>query len=106
LTKAGLYDYYIVIMLSCSQTSLPQQLATLFSVAEPLVVVSQNPLCEHVKTLRKRPILCELARIFDKNEPEQSVEKQWLTDSQKSEAEQLIENKGQRIRPDFYSKRT
>jgi hypothetical protein len=73
---------------------------------------SQNPLCHHAATLHPDPIFHDLflgaSQVVDKieaeNEPEQFIEKAWLTDAQKSEAEQLIENKGQRTRPDFLLK--
>jgi hypothetical protein len=77
-------------MLLWSQTSLLQQLVTLFSVAELLVVVSQNPLCEQVATLRKRRTLCDLSRVLGKNEPEQFIENPWLTECQQSDQGNLL----------------
>jgi hypothetical protein len=51
-------------------------------------------------------LLSRVDQVLDnaeaETEPEQSIEKSWLAEEQKSEAEQLIENKGSRFGQIFY----
>jgi hypothetical protein len=70
--------------------------------------------CQHAPTSHPHPIFADLflgaAQDLGKNEPEsepeQFIEKTWLTGAQKSEPEQLIENKWSRVGQIFYSNRT
>jgi hypothetical protein len=101
LTKAGVVVYYVVTMSLQSHHPLFHQAATLFSVAQPLMAVSQKPLCQAVANLHPGTILRELylraAQVLDNTEPqneaEQSIEKAWLTEAQKANLSNLLKIK-------------
>jgi hypothetical protein len=86
LTKAGLLVYHMITMLSLSHDSLSQHAAA--------------PIPRRISGVLGGSIF-RVAQVLDKNEaenePEQSIEKQWLTEAKKDEAEQPIENKRSRL---------
>jgi hypothetical protein len=71
---------------------LVKPVASLFSVAQPLLAVFQKPLCLPAATLHPYPILRDphlgIARVpvtrEPENEPEQSIGNTWLTEAKKA----------------------
>jgi hypothetical protein len=97
--------YYVVTMLSQSHHPLCQQVATPFSVAQPLLAVSRKSLCKPVTTLDPHPILRNpylgvvgVARVLDmrkpETEPEQFIENARLTEARKVNLGNLLKIQG------------
>jgi hypothetical protein len=97
----GPFVYYMITMLLRSQSPLCEHAATLFSVAQPLLAVFQKPLCQPAATMHPDAILCDphfgVAQVIDqvepKSEPEQFIEKAWLTEAKKTNLNNLLKTK-------------
>jgi hypothetical protein len=106
--------YHIVTMPSRLHAPLCQRAATLLSVAQPLVAVSQNPLRHHAANQHPDPIFRDLllgasqvlAGSKPENEPEQSIEKQSLTEAQKPSLSNSLKTKDRVSSRFFCCKRT
>jgi hypothetical protein len=98
LTKAGAFVYHIVTMLRSSCHPVFRLVANLFSVAQPVLAVSQKPVCNPVATMHPDTILRDLylgiAQVpvtsEPENEPEQSVGNTWLTEAKKTKLSNLL----------------
>jgi hypothetical protein len=92
-----LYSNYVSAALSPSVSAG----ATHFSVAQPLMAVSQKPLCQPAATLHKNPILRDpylgLSQVPNQgepeSEPEQFIEKQWFTEAKKANPAKSLKTK-------------
>jgi hypothetical protein len=101
-------------MLSRPHHSLYNLEATLFSVAQPLVAVSQGPLREHAATLHPGRILRDpdlaVAQVLGsgepKSEPEQFLENKRLVGAKNQNLSNSLKTKDRVLAKFFLEKRT